>query len=132
MAGDEIHFVGGTHMGNTGWIDSAKKHTSKMCYVIVQEDDGMVTSTRVMQESVVSAKALLKVPASLEEACLQQHPDINRMMDKLAEKLAMCSVTPTELLANIFMDKVQKANAKQVNKGNKALWHKVNRPPKTS
>ena len=128
--GEELHFVGGTHKGKTGWIDQSKKHTPKMCYVIVKEDDGTQTATRVMKESVVSVKALLTVPSTLEEACLQQHPDIERMMDKLAEKLAMCSVTPSDRLAVIFMEKLQKANAKQSKKGNKALWHKVMRPPK--
>jgi 4-diphosphocytidyl-2C-methyl-D-erythritol kinase len=129
--GEEIHFVAGKHKGKKGWIDTSKTHTPKMYYVVVSnEDKGTKTATRVMKESVVDAKSVIIPSTVLEEACLQQHPDINRMMDNLAEKLAMCSVGPTERLGMIFLEKVQKANTKQLSKGKKALWYKVDRPPR--
>lgn len=127
--GDEIRFVGGKHEGKAGWIDTSKKPTPKMFYVIVNEDDGTKTATRVMKESVVDAKRALVEPSTFEDACLQQHPEIDRMMDKLAERLAMCSVVPTDHLGTVFLKKLHKANTKQFNKGKKALWYKVDFSP---
>lgn len=124
MRGERIRFVGGTHKGKTGWIDNAKKSPPKMIYVIVQEEDGDTTTTRVMRDSIAIA-GVTKKPSSYEEACLQQHPDIDKMMDKLVEKLAMCQVEAPKNIAFIFLEKMKKANLKQLSKGKKALWYQV-------
>lgn len=98
-----------------------------MFYVIVQEQDGNTTTTRVMRESIARTNSAgrTKKPSSFEEACLQQHPDIDKMMDKLVEKLAMCQVKPQEKIVEIFLEKMKMANLKQLSKGNKALWYQV-------
>jgi hypothetical protein len=94
--GEAIRFIGGTYSKAnkstmTGWFNASKEHTPCMYQVIVDLGNGKEKVTKVMKESVriVSEEA---GPTCFEEAVLQQHPDIDKAMDKLAQELAKCGV----------------------------------------
>ena len=124
VKGDRIYFTGGVYKGLTGWMDVAKTATKLMYYVLVLEDNGDEKPARMKKNSVSMAETVEREPDSYEEACLQQHPDIENMMDKLAEKLSMCNVGPNEI-GSIFLKKMKEATLKQAQMGSKALWHQI-------
>lgn len=101
-----------------------------MVYVIVDIGDHETIETRVKQDSI--AQPHPAAPSSYEEAALQQHPDIETMMDKLVRELARCHInaegdTPDHppQIAGIFCRKLYEACAKQNALANKATWRFV-------
>jgi hypothetical protein len=80
--GEEIRFVAGNYIGETGWLNAAKRHTKLKYYVIVDLDDEE-KATLVWKTSVKLSSEEV-APTSFEEACLRQHPDIDAAFDQIA------------------------------------------------
>ena len=92
--GHRIRFIRGTYKDQKGWLNATKEPTKQKYYVIVEPDPPAhiyEKGTCVLKTSVkiLSAETL---PRTWEEALLYQHPDIDRLMDKLAANLAMCRI----------------------------------------
>ncbi len=123
--GEKVRFVGGKYVGKKGWLNNDKGDTTYFVYVIVDLGNGKTKETRVSKENVASPHT---APASYEEAVLQQIPEIEALMDKLARELAKCHVEVKDSSAPILEImglKIRDAMAKQVRKGSKATWRMV-------
>ena len=128
--GDEIRFVGGKHVGCTGWVDLDGDETAACIAVVVngykdkRSRSASNKSTTVRKESV----RLMAQPApqSRAEAIMQQHPEIEQTMEKLARQLAKCELSPRSAsMHKIFARKLQDATARQIAMGDRATWKKV-------
>ena len=122
--GEAIRFTTGKYKGRTGWVNSSKPKTAKMMSVIVDLGNGVTRDTRVRQTSVA---APFGPPKSFQEALLQQHPDIEELIDKVASKLAKCTINEESLepFTEFFGRRVKKACERQEALGNKATWLNV-------
>jgi hypothetical protein len=124
--GNSVRFCGGKYIGKTGWLNDEKGVTQQKVYVIVDMGDEKTKETIVNRESIA---APYTQPGTFEEAALQQHPDIESMMDKLVRQLAKCNVGSTDVsvqtIASTFFNKMVKARTKQVELGKKATWRDV-------
>ncbi len=123
--GNRIRIIGGSYQKyGSGWMDALKKPTPKMFYIIVDMGDGKEQEARVYQSNVEE----LREPRNFEEAALQQNPDIEADMNKLARMLAKCGIQANNTKApihQIFSQKLKKANDLQVAAGHKATWRTV-------
>ena len=129
--GQKIRFVRGTYIGHEGWINLAQEiTTNKSTPVIVhkwKKKDGTVidktatvrnTSFRIFEDAP---------PDSHAAAILRQQPKIEKLMDDLCRKLAMCAIDPQDTtIVEIFREKLQEATDVQEAKGAEALWYDVN------
>jgi hypothetical protein len=123
--GEEIRFSGGKYRGKTGWLDKGRAVTTCSCWVIIKMDEAKELTTMLRQSSV---KMIVNggVPKTYEEAVLQQHPDIESLMEKLATELAKCNLSPSSVTIHEIVEiKLREARAAQALKGNKATWHEV-------
>ena len=119
--GDEITFTGGKYLGMKGWLNASKDETKEQVYVIVELPSGSEKDTRVNKENIAVGQE--KEPMSYEEACLQQHPQVEKDLKKLVKQLAMCGIGPHPQIAKIFMDALEKAVTAQQKKGGKAMYY---------
>ena len=117
--GKAIRFVKGTHAGETGWYNDSKRKSKRSVYrhVIVHlvDDDDKVTekATRVKKTSI---RPEWDAPQTFEQACVQQHPEMEQCMTKLAEMWAECAIQDNVGAVNVFhneLDKARKYNAKK-------------------
>jgi hypothetical protein len=123
--GEGIRLVGGTYKDKTGWLNAAKKHTP-LCYYVIVALDNEEKATRVRKTSVKLGSAEAE-PTSYEEACLQQHPDIDAAFDKLVQDLVKCGIHgDSQEILRIITKKLTEARVAQSMKGNKAIWRNVN------
>jgi hypothetical protein len=125
--GHHIRFVKGTYAGRNGWIDSSrKKGKSNYRHVIVAADpedqDSQEKCTRVKITSFCDPHP---IPSSFEEAALQQHPDIEVAMIKLAEMFTQCSISDYNGVMRLFANELDKAKKIQRKQGNKARYREV-------
>jgi hypothetical protein len=126
--GAAIRFVGGAYSGQTGWFDTAKEHTKCWYWVIIQNDKGKDKHTHVTRESV-RVIANESVPHFLEEAVLQQHPDVEAAIDKLVALFAQCGIQgESEVITQIISAKLVEASIRQDMKGSKATWRTTKWP----
>lgn len=131
--GAKIKFIGGVHKGS-GWIDQSKNPSTEYTYVIVNKKDknGKIQemSTKVKHENYLLFTEL-KQPANYEEAMVDQCDDIDKLLNQLAKKIARCELVEgkgsqsVKNIANILIDRVDKAVARQRSKGDGALWRRV-------
>ena len=112
--GEPIRFTGGKYVGKTGWINTAKGEngfTEEKVYVYVDRSKGKKPkpdlATHVNQEFI--APKDLPTPQSYEEAAFQQHPKIEREMNKLTKKLAMLGINSEDEFTQMFGNKLQAA-----------------------
>jgi hypothetical protein len=128
--GEEVRFVRGKYIGYTGWINRDGDETAVSIAVIVNgykdKKTGVTTNkaTTVRTESVrVKAQP---APNSRAEAIMQQHPEIEQTMEKLARQLAKCDLSPLSTsILQIFATKLQEESARQIAMGNRATWKRV-------
>jgi hypothetical protein len=115
--GNEIRFVRGKYIGLLGWINADEVNTRTTVPVIVSlptNDDGstMEKVTKVKKESVAPRQP--PPPLSYTEAVLQQHPNIDKVMDQLMRQLAKCNISSeNRALQNILIDRLAEANRRQ-------------------
>ena len=115
--GHRVRFMGGTYKDQKGWLNTAKEPTKNKYYVIVEPDlpaRNYEKATCVLKTSVkiLSAETL---PRSWEETLLDQHPDIDRLMDKLAANLALCRIDPNSSgneISRLFVNKIAHEQSK--------------------
>jgi transcription antitermination factor NusG len=123
--GDEIRLVKGKYEGQQAWMNKAKKPTKCYYFVIVVDDDGTERATRVLKGSA-RIIAQEPTPTSYEEAVIQQHPDIERAIDKLCELLVECGINKhSDKLARILETKIEEAKATQDSLSYRAKWRHV-------
>ena len=127
--GKRILFLGGKYAGEKGWIDLNQDPMAKMIGVIVEgKGSEELVVTRVKQACVKDILAR-KCPALYEEALLEQHPDIEILMEKLATELARCEITgrgnTADGVLGMVKAKIRRAYNKQTLLGHQALWRKV-------
>ena len=125
--GERIRFVKGTYAGELGWMDKSRKSKkskkSKYRYVIVDLDGGekatraLLTSYRVHCGEVD--------PNSCEEAALQQHPDLELAMIRLAEMFAECGMCDTREAVRLFGAEMDLAKQHQHKLGRHARFRSV-------
>jgi hypothetical protein len=127
--GEEIRFVRGKYMGYTGWLNKDGNESAKSVAVIVngyKEKNGATSNktTTVRKESVRPKDQT--APRSRAEAIMQQHPDIEQTMEKLARQLAKCELNPRSTsIQQMFATALQDATARQIAMGNTATWKRV-------
>ena len=121
--GEPLRFKKGKYVGQLGWKDNKGPILGVQVYCIVQKRDGGLKRVRVNQTSVASRRA---EPTTFLEAAIQQHPDLDIAMDKLAGLLAKCSINHSPELAEMFKERVEDAFIRQHQNGDKATWKWVN------
>jgi hypothetical protein len=122
--GAAIRFVGGAYSGKTGWFDTAKdEHTKCWYWVIIQNDQGKDKHSHVTKESgrVIVNES---VPHFIEEAVLQQYPDVKAAINKLVALFAQCGIQgESQVITQIISAKLVAACIRQdMNGSNKATW----------
>ena len=91
-----------------------------------QEESGPTKSTHVKKDSVKHVSQEETAHNSYFEATLEQNPDIEGLMDKLAMMLVKCHVdSTTQDLHRVFTQKLQEAENNQLALGNKATWREI-------
>jgi hypothetical protein len=132
--GAPIKFIGGDYVGCSGWINKMKDPMDTFIYVIVVlKKTKKELLTRVKQENYVLL-ADIKVPINYEEAMVQQHPDIEQMLNMLAGKMAECELIGVtgqsgQNIGNVFLQHLGKAIARQNAKDSKSRWRRVRWSP---
>lgn len=123
--GEEIIFVGGKYQGKRGWIDGAKARTAARVHVIVDLGDEK-KHTFVAPESVKSI-TVLEDPSSFEEAMINQHPDMDQLLTKLARLMVSCRCgeQSAAVVGDLLREKIKYQRTKQAMLGNKAKWRDV-------
>ena len=122
VKGQQIRFAGGTYNGKSGWINVAKKETSCFYQVIVCLDNTTNKTTIVRKEHVRSVQSTGS-ESTFGQAVLNQHSDVEAMMENLVRSLAQCDVaTDSAEVVKIFSDKLSDAIRAQMAKGSKARW----------
>jgi hypothetical protein len=128
--GEEIRFVRGKYIGYTGWKNLDGDETAVSIAVIVhgykdKRNGSTSNKTTTVRKESVSSK-VQPAPKSRAEAIMQQHPEIEQAMEKLARQLAKCELRPrSTAIQNIFATKLQDATARQIAMGNRATWKRV-------
>jgi hypothetical protein len=127
--GAEIRFVRGKYLGYMGWINLEGKKTAASVDVIVQgykETDGSTCNRATTVRKTSVRPRAQAAPRSRAEAIMQQHPEIEQTMEKLARQLAKCELsTRSASILHIFATKLQDATARQIAMGNRATWKRV-------
>ena len=120
--GAEIRFVRGTYAGHEGWLDTSKVVKSgRYCAVIVNLD-GEEKATRVSKSSVRNPFQEL---TTFEEAAIQQYPEIQITMIRLAQMMAECNVENDTESLRLFQIELKVAHDHQEALGNKAQYRHV-------
>jgi hypothetical protein len=101
--GAPIQFKRGKYKGRTGWLNDNKTDTRHRAYIIVTLEDGTEKETWVKHQSITTHRG---PPRNFSEAMLQQHPDIEGLINQLCFEVAHCNIAqrlqdPQPLYASI-------------------------------
>jgi hypothetical protein len=122
--GDAIHITGGKYIGLNGWRWLGKSNPPKQTYVVVLLENNKEKGVRVNKGNVGPPRC---APVDYVDAVLQQHTDIDQVLNKACKLLAMCNLNGTEeALQKKFLAKMQAAFEQQLADGQKATWFGVN------
>jgi hypothetical protein len=126
--GSPIKIIGGAHKGCTGWLDKSRETTD--CYTpVIVRHRSKEKVTKCKHENYVLVTEV-KDPVNYEEAMMQQHPDMEDLLNQLVRKMAECEMVQADgesaaNLCKIFRVHLAKAVQRQNSKGNKARWCRV-------
>ena len=126
--GSQIKIIGGSNKGCNGWIDKSRETTD--CYTpVILKYRGKEKTTKVKHENYVLVTEI-KDAVNYEEAMIQQHSDIEDLLNQLVRKMAECEMIRADgesatNLCTIFRVHLAKAIIRQNSKGNKARWCRV-------
>jgi hypothetical protein len=124
--GDPIRFKGGKYKGQTGWRNDDKQDTRHRTYVILTLLDGTEKETWVKHRSVAAPRG---PPTNYFEAVLQQHPDIEGLVEQLCFEITRCNLGPKNQNAEPIYVSIHKrlneAMAAQAALGSRATWRMV-------
>jgi hypothetical protein len=129
--GQRLHFIAGQYKGRTGWLDATKgeSKTGISWYVIVLLVGGQSENATCVRKTSVRLDSDEKPPPTCwEEAMLNQHEDIDVMLDKVALAIAECDISLEESgdkIANIFLTKLRQQHQLLNVQGSDARWRKV-------
>ena len=132
--GQAIKFIGGSHVGCSGWINKSKDPSEYyISVIVVLKKSKEEKFTKIKHENYVLLTAV-KDATNYEEAMMQQHVDIDEMLTKVVRKMAECELISVsgqdgQTIGNVFMDRLGKAIARQQVKGSKARWRRVRWSP---
>lgn len=87
--GEKIRFIKGKYQGQQGWLHKEKGTTTKMAWVIV-EQNAIMKEARVMKTSII--KIFSAGPLGPAEAILFHHVDIQSKIIELCKLMAACHV----------------------------------------
>ena len=126
--GGQVKVIRGSREGKKGWYDVSKRsRPAQSDHLILLNRDGtedICTLCKLSIEAILLHNP--PPPASFQEAMLQQHPNIERMMNKLATALAKFEgLENTQELGQLFLVKVREAQIKQAELGCNELWRHV-------
>jgi hypothetical protein len=128
--GQRIRFIRGTYEDQKGWLNANREPTKCKYYVIVEANP----PDRVHEKETFVLKTSVKFinvqnePTTWEEALLNQHPDIDRQMDKLAADLVMCRFDyqqSGEEISRILVEKIADEQNKVQALGSNAKYKDV-------
>ena len=128
--GSPIQIVRGGHSGCSRWIDKSRYTSNCFTPVIVKKgNQEQEIQTKVKHENYI-LNTELKVPTTYEEATIQQHADINELLNKLVRKMAECELagatdTSQKIISSIFLSRLRKARQRLDVKGSKARWRGI-------
>lgn len=106
--GKQVRLISKGNESKRVWLDTRQKPTQKMMYVLVEDAvGGSLTSKRVMKTSVLMQHA--SEPKSRFQAMIQQKPEIEADILRLAKKIAKCKVDGSNELKNYVADTVNAA-----------------------
>ena len=120
--GCRIAFTGGTYVGMKGWRKASKQDTAKMAYVAIEKENGRKKWTRVRKVNVKEIPDNEEPPDNLEDAILDQQKDVEALLRKLCKKIAMCGVTDSSRMTQIFQLYLHDAILTQNTLGPAADW----------
>jgi hypothetical protein len=121
--GHQVRLIGGKYKGMTAWANPHKEPTKFCIHVIILLDDSTEYKTFLNRKSVGKP---LSPPESYEDAALQQHPKVMKLMEDLAKQLAMCGIrAESQNIHNIFEKKIVKYAKIQNDDNENVLWKKV-------
>ncbi len=107
--GTRIKVVLGVHGGSHGWLDLLKGATGKHHYCILKKKGKAEEVRRVAQQFIRPLDAAdLKLPKTIEQACLQQQNAIDLLIERLVLELAKCQLEPethSSEIGKIFKNK---------------------------
>lgn len=114
--GRQVRITSRGNESKRAWLDAEKGETSKMVYVLIEDYPGRpLRATRVMKTSVANMHS---EATTRFQAMLQQIPDIETMINKLAKKIAKCKVEGDSELKDHLGAKVDEALARLRSTGN--------------
>jgi hypothetical protein len=124
MKGKEIRFIGGKYGTKKGWINTDKEPGENTIPVIVNLGKKGEWETYVFEENVADEPTTR--PSSYAEAVIQQCPDLDQALTKLARDFAKCSihVDPNGFFL-LVQKKVDEATKQHEAKGSKALYRNI-------
>jgi hypothetical protein len=128
--GEVISFVRGKYIGYTGWKNLDGDKTAVSIAVIVhgykdKKNGSTSNKTATVRKESVKSK-VQPAPKSRAEAIMQQHPEIEQAMEKLARQLAKCELRPRSTsIQKKIATKLQDATTRQIAMGNRATWKRV-------
>jgi hypothetical protein len=101
--GEEIRFVRGVYVGCVGWINKSRKNKKSSYRHVIVALEGEEKATRVKKSSL---RKKFKAPRTYEEACLQQHSDIELAMIQLAEMFSQCHFQDNNNVLQLLNDEL--------------------------
>jgi hypothetical protein len=129
VKGKEIEIFAGKYIGYKAWINTSKKSTMKTCHIIYEDTDGSLKNTFIYKKSFKEKSNYSRtlVVNSFEQACLQQHPKVDFMIDRLCTEIAMFDISSesTAFFMKYFGGKLDQAIEKQHQLGTNALFRRV-------
>jgi len=127
--GRAIRITGGAYSGKRGWLRKSKTNRGKtFTYVLLDLGNGSVMKTYVQSDHVDTVADANAKPKSYAHAILEQHDDIEALMNSLSAKLAQFNLDKGEVredLCVIFAEKLHRAVKRQALRGSKARYRLV-------
>eukprot|EP00527_Entomoneis_sp_CCMP2396_P006236 CAMPEP_0198150328 /NCGR_PEP_ID=MMETSP1443-20131203/50408_1 /TAXON_ID=186043 /ORGANISM="Entomoneis sp., Strain CCMP2396" /LENGTH=136 /DNA_ID=CAMNT_0043815607 /DNA_START=82 /DNA_END=488 /DNA_ORIENTATION=- len=126
--GSRVKIIGGSHNACSGWIDKSRFPSNDYTPVIVVKKKGnreQELQTKVKHENY-ARNTKIKPAVNYGQAVLQQHADINELLNTLVRKMAQCELSgatdkSNKNFSSIFINRLCKARQRQEVKGSKAL-----------
>ena len=127
--GRRIRFITGPYAGYKGWLDTEEGETAETYRVVVDGYKGKRKNEKPKEKRTWVKKTSVRMEKAIntyEEAALDQHPDIDILMEKLVKELAKFDLDRENTgFVSIFEKKLGEAIVTQDSLGHKARWRRV-------
>jgi hypothetical protein len=88
-SGEPVRFKRGTYKGLEGFLNTTKTDTPFRVYVFIQLEDGRWKRTHVLPTSLARPRT---PPTNWAEALVDQHPDIDGLIDNMCQEISHCTL----------------------------------------